>query len=74
VKRGAAGALGVLDGEVLEAPAPEVAVVDAAGAGDALAGALLAALAAGRSFSQAMDEAVRAGSAAAASSSSWPPV
>ena len=73
VKRGAAGAIGVLDGEVLQAPAPEVQVVDAAGAGDAFAGALLAALAAGRPFAQALDEAVRAGSAAAASSSSWPP-
>jgi len=72
VKRGPAGALAVLDGELVEAAAPQVEVVDAAGAGDAFAGALFAALVGGRPFEDAAAEAVRAGSAAAASSSSWP--
>jgi ribokinase len=48
-------------------------VVDTTGAGDAFAGALLAALTTGRPFAQTLDEAARAGSAAAASPSSWPP-
>jgi sugar/nucleoside kinase (ribokinase family) len=73
VKRGPAGALAVLDGELVEAPAPQVEVVDAAGAGDAFAGALLAALIRERPLEDALAEAVRAGSAATASPSSWPP-
>ena len=72
VKRGADGAVGVLDGELLAVPAPRIAVVDPAGAGDAFAGALLTALVKERPFEEALDEAVRAGSAAAASASSWP--
>ena len=72
VKRGPAGALAVLDGEPFEAPAPEVEVVDAAGAGDAFAGALFAALTKERPFDEALAEAVRAGSAAAASAANWP--
>jgi sugar/nucleoside kinase (ribokinase family) len=72
VKRGADGAVGVLEGELLALPAPEIAVVDPAGAGDAFAGALLAALVRERRFEDALAEAVRAGSAAAASPTSWP--
>lgn len=72
VKRGADGAVGVLDGELVAVPAPEIAVVVPAGAGDAFAGALLAALTQGRPFADALADAVRAGSAAAASASSWP--
>jgi ribokinase len=73
VKGGRTGALAVLDGELFRAPAPEVDVVDAAGAGDAFAGALLAALVRERRFEDALAEGVRAGSAAAASPSAWPP-
>jgi sugar/nucleoside kinase (ribokinase family) len=72
VKRGADGAVGVLDGDLLAVPAPRIAVVDPAGAGDAFAGALFAALVRERPFADALAEAVRAGSAAAASPSSWP--
>ena len=72
VKRGPAGAVAVLDGEPFEAPAPKVEVVAAAGAGDAFAGALFAALTKERPFNEALAEAVRAGSAAAASAANWP--
>jgi sugar/nucleoside kinase (ribokinase family) len=72
VKRGADGAVGLLDGELVAVPAPEIAVVDPAGAGDAFGGALFAALSQGRPFAGALADAVRAGSAAAASASSWP--
>jgi sugar/nucleoside kinase (ribokinase family) len=72
VKRGAGGAVAILDGELVAAAAPRVDVVDPAGAGDAFAGALLASLAHGRSLTAALDEAVRAGAAAAASGASWP--
>jgi sugar/nucleoside kinase (ribokinase family) len=72
VKRGADGAVGILDGELVTVPAPEIAVADPAGAGDAFAGALLAALSQDRRFDAALEEAVRAGSAAAASATSWP--
>jgi sugar/nucleoside kinase (ribokinase family) len=73
VKRGPAGALAVFDGELFETPARAVQVVDAAGAGDAFAGAQFAALARQRPVEEALHEAVRAGSAAAASAESWPP-
>jgi sugar/nucleoside kinase (ribokinase family) len=72
VKRGADGAVGVLGGELFAVPAPEIAVVDPAGAGDAFGGALLAALVQERTFDEALAKAVRAGSAAAASASAWP--
>lgn len=72
VKRGADGAVGLLDGELVAVPAPKIEVVDPAGAGDAFGGALFAALSQGRPFPAALEEAVRAGSAAAASASSWP--
>ena len=72
VKRGPDGAVGVLDGEPVAVPAPKIAVVDAAGAGDAFAGALFAALVKERPFEHALEEAVRAGSAASASATSWP--
>jgi sugar/nucleoside kinase (ribokinase family) len=72
VKRGADGALALLDGDLAEAPAPPVEARSPTGAGDAFGGALLAALVLGRSLHAALAEAVRAGSAAAASVSSWP--
>jgi sugar/nucleoside kinase (ribokinase family) len=72
VKQGADGAVGVLDGELVTVPAPMIAVADPAGAGDAFAGALLAALSRDRRFVAALEEAVGAGSAAAASATSWP--
>ena len=73
VKRGADGAVGILEGELVTMPASTIAVVDPAGAGDAFAGALLGSLALEKPFEDALAEAVRAGSAAAASPSSWPP-
>jgi ribokinase len=72
VKRGAAGAVAVLDGELTAASAPRVEVVDPVGAGDAFSGALLAALAGGRPLTEALDDACRAGAGAAASGQSWP--
>jgi len=63
VSLGAAGALLVRrDVDPLEIPAPETAAVDSVGAGDALNGALAAALAAGRSLDDAAREAVVAAS------------
>jgi sugar/nucleoside kinase (ribokinase family) len=72
VKRGASGAVAVFDGAPLVVPAPRVDVVDPTGAGDAFAGALLAALARARAPADALDEAARAGADAAASAGSWP--
>jgi sugar/nucleoside kinase (ribokinase family) len=72
VKRGAAGAVAVLDGEFTAACAPRVEVVDQVGAGDAFSGALLAALTDGRLLAEALDDGCRAGAAAAAAAESWP--
>jgi sugar/nucleoside kinase (ribokinase family) len=72
VKRGAAGAVAVLDGAVRSAKAP-AAAGDRTGAGDAFAGALLAALATGRALDDALDAACRAGATAASASDPWPP-
>lgn len=73
VKRGAAGAVAVLDGGELTAAAPVVEAVDPGGAGDAFAGALLAELAGGAAPVDALAAACRAGAAAAASAQAWPP-
>jgi sugar/nucleoside kinase (ribokinase family) len=73
VKRGARGALAVLEGKLVVAAAPRVDVIDPTGAGDAFAGTLLAYLTGGRGLAEALDEGCRAGAAAAASSGPWPP-
>ncbi|MEX0817301.1 MAG: PfkB family carbohydrate kinase [Gaiellales bacterium] len=73
VKRGSAGVVACFDGTLRHANAPAIALVDDSGAGDAFAGALLAALAGGRSVGLALEAACRAGAAAAASHSLWPP-
>ncbi len=63
VKRGPAGCLAAgPDGEVLEAPAPRVEVVDTAGAGDAFNSGLIVALVEGASMSDAVRFAVRVAS------------
>ncbi|MEV0313242.1 carbohydrate kinase family protein [Nonomuraea fuscirosea] len=61
VKRGGRGALALADGELVEAPAPPVTVVDAVGAGDSFNAGLLAALLRGRPLRQAMTVAVACG-------------
>ncbi|MEV5502752.1 carbohydrate kinase family protein [Nonomuraea fuscirosea] len=61
VKRGERGALALADGELVEAPAPPVTVVDAVGAGDSFNAGLLAALLRGRPLRQAMTVAVACG-------------
>lgn len=67
VKLGAAGCL-ALDpgGRELRVPAPAVSVTDATGAGDALNGAMLAALAGGAAWAKALSFAVRTASTVAA--------
>src|SRR5262249_55042442 len=66
VKRGGRGAVARLDGVPLARPAPHVLEHDVAGAGDAFAAGLLVALAAGRSFAEALESGCRLGTAAAA--------
>ncbi len=72
VKRGAKGAVAVLDGRVASATAPRVAVVDGAGAGDAFAAGLLVALARGRELAAALGEGCRCGALAAGPGGPWP--
>lgn len=74
VKRGAEGAVMVLDGIVYEEPARSIEERDPTGAGDAFDGALLAHLARGAAPEEALREACRAGTTVAASSSAWPEV
>jgi ribokinase len=65
VTLGARGALAVVDGgQLLRAAAPPVAVVDTTGAGDALVGALAAALNRGARWPRALAEGIAAGSLA----------
>jgi ribokinase len=64
VTLGADGAIAAAPGARLHARPPPIAVVDSTGAGDALAGALTAALDRGASWPQALREAVAAGSLA----------
>ncbi len=75
VKRGGRGALALADGELVEAPAPPVTVVDAVGAGDSFNAGLLAALLRGRPLRQAMTVAVACGtlSTRAAGGTAAPP-
>jgi ribokinase len=74
VKRGAAGAVMVLDGRLYEAIAEAVEERDPTGAGDAFDGVLLSSLARGVEPEDALDRACRAGARVAASASVWPPV
>ncbi|MGH3056038.1 MAG: PfkB family carbohydrate kinase, partial [Gaiellaceae bacterium] len=64
VTLGRAGAVLVGGGEVVHAPAPQVAVVDTTAAGDAFVGVLAAGLQRGLSPTQAVRQAVVAGSLA----------
>jgi sugar/nucleoside kinase (ribokinase family) len=74
VKRGADGAVLVLDGHVYEAMPETVDERDPTGAGDAFDGVLLAALARGVEPEEALRRACRAGATVAASASVWPAV
>jgi len=68
VTLGARGALAIASGERIDAVAPEVVAVDTTGAGDALTGALAAALDRGASLRTALAEGVAAGSLACTAS------
>jgi sugar/nucleoside kinase (ribokinase family) len=72
VKRGVAGALLILDGARLEAPAEPTVERDPTGAGDAFDGVLLSALASGTEPEDALRRACHAGAVVAGSSSVWP--
>jgi ribokinase len=61
---GAHGALTIIDGRQVRVDSPQVNVVDTTGAGDALAGALVAALDRGASLQRALAEGVNAGALA----------
>jgi sugar/nucleoside kinase (ribokinase family) len=74
VKRGAAGAVLVLDGAVHEAEADAVEERDPTGAGDAFDGVLLASLARGIAPGEALLRACGAGARVAASATAWPAV
>jgi sugar/nucleoside kinase (ribokinase family) len=74
VKRGAAGAVLVLDGSVHEGEADAIDERDPTGAGDAFDGVLLASLARGVEPDEALRLACRAGAAVASRSSAWPAV
>ncbi|MGI8421674.1 MAG: carbohydrate kinase family protein [Gaiellaceae bacterium] len=66
VKRGAEGAVAVLDGNLVEVPAPERLSGASPGAGDALAAGVLVALVRGATLVEALREGCRLGTAAAA--------
>jgi len=66
VTLGSRGAIAVCDGQTIAVAAPVTTVVDTTGAGDALVGALAAALDRGASLRQALAEGVAAGSLACA--------
>jgi sugar/nucleoside kinase (ribokinase family) len=72
VKRGAAGALLILDGTEREAPAESIVELDPTGAGDAFDGVLLSSLARGVAADEALRLACHAGARVAASDSTWP--
>jgi sugar/nucleoside kinase (ribokinase family) len=72
VKRGRDGAVLVVDGEVVAAPAEALDEVDPTGAGDAFDGVLLARLARGAAPAEALAAACHAGGLVAASAENWP--
>jgi sugar/nucleoside kinase (ribokinase family) len=72
VKRGAAGAVLVVDGSILEGRADAIDERDPTGAGDAFDGVLLASLARGIDPEESLHRACRAGAEVAASASAWP--
>jgi sugar/nucleoside kinase (ribokinase family) len=72
VKRGAGGAVMVLDGRVYESVPEAVEERDSTGAGDAFDGVLLSSLARGIEPDESLREACRAGARVAASASVWP--
>lgn len=74
VKRGAEGAVLVVNGQVYEAASEVVEERDPTGAGDAFDGVLLASLARGIEPGEALREACRTGASVAASASVWPAV
>ncbi len=74
VKRGAAGAVLVLDGALHEAETEAIEERDPTGAGDAFDGVLLASLARGVDAGEALRRACQAGAEVAASASVWPAV
>jgi sugar/nucleoside kinase (ribokinase family) len=74
VKRGAAGAVMVLDGRLYEAIPEAIEERDPTGAGDAFDGVLLASLARGIEPEDALQRACRSGASVAASGSIWPAV
>jgi sugar/nucleoside kinase (ribokinase family) len=74
VKRGADGAVLVVEGQMYEAASDAVEERDPTGAGDAFDGVLLASLARGVEPREALQEACRAGASVAASASVWPAV
>jgi sugar/nucleoside kinase (ribokinase family) len=72
VKRGAAGGVLVIDGQLLRQASETVDEIDPTGAGDAFDGVLLAGLARGLAPQEALARACRAGASVAASMSAWP--
>ena len=72
MKRGRAGALLLLDGDLLEAAAAPTVERDPTGAGDAFDGVLLSSLASGVAAEEALRRACHAGALVAGSSSVWP--
>jgi sugar/nucleoside kinase (ribokinase family) len=74
VKRGAAGAVLIVDGSVHEAQAEAIDERDPTGAGDAFDGVLLASLVRGIDPEESLRRACRAGADVAASASVWPAV
>jgi ribokinase len=64
VTLGAAGAIAAVDGAMFRVEAPKVRVIDTVGAGDALVGALAAALDRGADWTRAIAEGVAAGALA----------
>jgi ribokinase len=73
IKLGPSGALAVDGGELLHIGPVGAEAIDATGAGDAFAGALMAALAAGASLEEAAAQACGAGAVAVAQEGAWPP-
>jgi 2-dehydro-3-deoxygluconokinase len=71
IKLGAAGGLALVDGAVLQQPAPSVAVVDTVGAGDAFVAGYLAELMTGAPVARRLATAVAAGAFAVTVPGDW---